>query len=90
MHCLSLLLAGIGFWRDEPSAMEYGVGSVSAFLVYAFTFFFVLRLPAGARRPAAGSALANFEVITESGTALSIADYKGRGPLLLIFFRGFW
>lgn len=57
---------------------------------FVFVFATTLRIPQAVGRPEEGKTLPHLSLISESGGSISPDDYSGKGPLLLVFFRGFW
>lgn len=59
------------------------------------TGLFVLLLYVGFALPrseplADGRLGPDFTLPDQAGRSVSLADYRGRGPMLLVFYRGFW
>ncbi len=69
-----------------------GPAAASWILLFLFVVAYttVLRIPVAPGRPEVGKRIVPFKVIGETGDPVSPQDYQGRGPLLLVFFRGFW
>jgi hypothetical protein len=67
-------------------------GVTTLMLIGAPIAWFVLaRLPTpDSALPAAGAVIADFTLPDESGIPVSIAQEFARGPVLLVFYRGFW
>jgi hypothetical protein len=84
---ISMWLALAAF-ATKPDA--YAIAGLALFGLFIVSFFLFLKLPGGAGRPQAGQTIPHFEVKAENGQTLSADDYTGKGPLLLVFFRGFW
>ena len=63
--------------------------SVSLGLFLAL-YVFIFRMPRAKGRPEVGKRLPQFTVHTELGTELTPDTFVGRGPVLFIFYRGFW
>ncbi len=40
--------------------------------------------------PAPGTAAPDFALPALDGRTVSLADYRGRQPVLLVFYRGWW
>jgi hypothetical protein len=73
---------------DRITALDIVTWITAALFVPVY--FFALRVPRSGRRPQAGGTLPVVSFIAEDGQAISSAQFIQRGPLLLVFFRGFW
>jgi hypothetical protein len=71
---------------DESLAL----GTLANFACFLIVYFAMMRTPRAAGRPKVGETLPRFALADESGRMVSPDDYAGKGPLLLVFFRGFW
>ncbi|MBX3394986.1 MAG: redoxin domain-containing protein [Phycisphaerae bacterium] len=49
-----------------------------------------MRLPPPSRAWAVGEEVPDFTLPDQDGRQVSLADYRGKGPVLLVFYRGFW
>jgi hypothetical protein len=79
----------------EPPPKEFKTAGVAAvtFVFYIFfiiAYFTALRIPQSTGRPEAGKMLPSISVLAETGQNISPDDFAGKGPVLLVFFRGFW
>lgn len=93
----SLMLAGIGLgvWAAVRAGGGWPtwVAASSVAMTGFFTFAFVVmfRLPSS---PATGTEVGDpapdFAVANQEGQPISLFDFRGRGPVLLVFYRGFW
>lgn len=61
-----------------------------SFALFTLSFYAAIKLPVAAGRPEIDKLLPDFEVIGEDGKPFSPNKFSGKGPLLLVFFRGFW
>jgi hypothetical protein len=77
--------AGIGDESVRRWLLAAGINGACFLAVYMLVF----RTPRAAGRPVVGQALPIFSLAGEHGP-FSPEDYSGKGPLLLVFFRGFW
>ena len=57
--------------------------------VFAIGFFFLAALPASAQFGGLESA-PEFSLVDETGTEVRLAAARADGPVLLVFYRGFW
>ena len=62
----------------------------ASFALFVLVYVLVLRVPPAKGRPQAGELLPAFVIKGEDGSLISADDYVGKGPVLLVFFRGFW
>lgn len=62
-----------------------------ALLLGGATFNFVLaRIPAARTTLRVGERPPDFTLPDAGGRAVSLADYRGRQPFVLVFYRGYW
>ncbi|GMV80228.1 MAG: hypothetical protein AMXMBFR7_14120 [Planctomycetota bacterium] len=93
---LTLLGAALGggAWlaASERSAALHlaAAAALGECALWALLFFTSMRVPARSGRPAAGQPFPPLAVLSEHGETLHTEAWRGRGPLLLVFFRGFW
>jgi len=93
LQTLALGLAAAALLREPmtfnaPHVMAIvTLASVAAFVL---VFATALRIPQSIGRPEQGKALPHLSLVSESGKSISPDDFSGKGPLLLVFFRGFW
>jgi hypothetical protein len=60
-------------------------------LALAGTFNFVLaRVPAPASAFAVGQPAPDFTLPDAAGRPVRLSDYRGRNPVVLVFYRGYW
>ena len=67
--------------------------SISTFMLaasFAVAYLIALRVPKSQGRPEIGNPISPFQVVGEDGNIISRDTFAGRGPVLLVFFRGFW
>jgi hypothetical protein len=90
---LSLIPAALSmiFPTDDPQRNLLLV-SLTCILFALFNIFFytALKLPVAPGRPEIGKLLPDFEVTGEDGKTYTPGSLTGKGPVLLVFFRGFW
>ena len=64
--------------------------SLLLFGVGAYTNFVVARIPAEPLVLRVGERPPDFTLPDASGTPVTLADYRGKKPVLLVFYRGSW
>lgn len=90
------LVAGLALAAHAARADRRGwvrtIAGVNAFLLLGslVAWFALGRLPQPSAAPAVGSALPDFTLPDPDGVPVSIADEIAKGPVLLVFYRGFW
>jgi hypothetical protein len=74
--------------RRWPWILAVGESLLSLFFVGAL--FGLLRLPAAPDAPPARAAAPDFTLPDQDGNPVTLSSFRGRGPVLLVFYRGFW
>ncbi|UCG34546.1 MAG: redoxin domain-containing protein [Phycisphaerales bacterium] len=59
-------------------------------LFFIGALFGLLRLPAAPQAPPARAAAPDFTLPDQNGNPVTLSSFRGRGPVLLVFYRGFW
>ena len=93
LFVLALVLVGISAINAGPADPKLdAVGIATCVLcgLFAVAFVVMLRVPKAPGRPEAGKPLPFFQVTSEEGKQVSPDGYARKGPVLLVFFRGFW
>ena len=93
MEYLAVLLACLTFaLPPEDKATNLLLVSLTCLSFAAFTlvYYTALRLPIAKGRPEVGKLLPAFELTGEDGKPLGADKFTGKGPVLFVFFRGFW
>ena len=68
-----------------------GTADVGVAVLFVYLFFIEFSLPvAAAAAPATADAAPTFSLPDEQGNPVALADFRGRGPVLLVFYRGHW
>jgi len=69
-----------------------GAGTLSALLSVGFlsSVFVLMRLPADQHVVAVGRDAPDFALPNQLGRTIQLSSYKGKGPVLLVFYRGHW
>ena len=73
---------------DRVTALDIVTWITAALFVPVY--FLALRVPRSGQRPQSGAALPSVSFIAEDGKTIATSELVQRGPLLLVFFRGFW
>ena len=86
---LAALAAARARGRRWPARLALGVGSL---LLVAGTWFnFVLaRVPSTPTALHVGERPPDFTLRDAAGRPVSLADYRGKKPIVLVFYRGYW
>lgn len=66
------------------------LANVALLSLFTFSFFWVWALPLPAETATALQVAPEFELPDESGRVVSLKDARRDGPVLLVFYRGFW
>jgi tellurite resistance protein TehA-like permease len=93
MLFISVVLAAVAVAGCQPLTSVVGGlagATLALFFLFVAAYFAALRVPRSAGRPEIGKLLPSFSVVAENGQNISPDHYVGKGPLLLVFFRGFW
>jgi hypothetical protein len=88
---LATLLAVIALWRRRHW-LTVTAFTVSILLLGAAGFFnFVAaRVPGGQSAFLVGELAPDFTLNDAAGRAVRLADYRGKKPVVLVFYRGYW
>ena len=66
------------------------VGALGFFTLGSYMNFVVARIPAGPTALTLGEPAPDFTLIDAAGRRVSLADYRDKKPVLLVFYRGYW
>ncbi|MCW8131096.1 MAG: hypothetical protein KIS92_12175 [Planctomycetota bacterium] len=90
---LALVLAVYAFSKATKPVLATrivaGLAAVVSLLLVP-AYFTMLRVPAETGRPLAGQKMPGVNLVNEYGDKLFTGSFTNNGPLLLVFFRGFW
>ena len=75
---------------DEPRFAPLDVVSLAMNLLFVPVYFFALRVPQSGGHPQAGQMLPAVSFTADDGRILASSELTQRGPMLFVFFRGFW
>lgn len=69
-----------------------GAGTLSTLLSVGFlvSIFVLMRLPSDAHVVAIGKEAPDFAIPNQYGQTVRLSSFKGKGPVLLVFYRGHW
>ena len=66
------------------------VGALGLFTMGSYVNFVVARIPTGPTALTLGEPAPDFTLIDAAGRRVSLADYRDKKPVLLVFYRGYW
>ena len=90
---LAVVLAAIGVIRARTRRWPgwIALGLCSLLLVAGGWFNFVAaRVPDTPTSLRVGQRPPDFTLLDASGTSVTLADYRGKKPVVLVFYRGYW
>ena len=93
---IALVLIGMGLCivvlKARRSRMTIIASALSAVVGLGFlvSIFVLMRLPKPSTEMAIGQLPPDFTLRNQDGRPVSLGDYRSRGPVLLVFYRGFW
>jgi len=93
MLLVSMLVAAVAvaLKKTAPGIDEsLAHGTFISFILFLFFYFTMMRTPRVTGRPQVGTRLPHFQLPSETGLQNMPDAYMGKGPVLLVFFRGFW
>ena len=88
---VATMVAALAVTRRRSAGTLTALG-VCVLLLAASSFFnfVVARLPAPATALRVGEPAPDFTVDDARGRPVALADYRGRKPVVLVFYRGYW
>jgi AhpC/TSA family len=88
---LAVVLALAAVWRARRWLTVSALAVSVLFLVAAGLFNFVaMRVPMGRPLVAVGQPVPDFTLPDAAGRPVSLSDYRGKKPVVLVFYRGYW
>jgi hypothetical protein len=88
---LAVVLALAAVWRARGWLTVSSLAVSTLILVAAGLFNFVLmRVPASRPLVAVGAPVPDFTLPDAAGRPVSLSDYRGKKPVVLVFYRGYW
>jgi hypothetical protein len=84
-------VAALGVMRRRSAGTLTALGvCVLLLAVSSFFNFVAARLPAPATVLRVGEPAPAFTLMDAKGRPVALADYRGRQPVVLVFYRGYW
>jgi len=88
---LAALIAGVASWRAARWPNLAALALSAVLLVLGGYFNFVLaRVPATATTFNIGEPAPDFTLPDATGAPVSLASFRDRTPVVLVFYRGYW
>lgn len=88
---LAAALAGAAVWRARRWLTVSALVVSVLLLAFAGFFHFVaMRVPPMPTRLVVGQPAPDFTLPDAAGRPVRLAEYRGRQPVVLIFYRGYW
>jgi len=88
---LATALAVAALWRSRRWPAWVALGVTAPLLVAGAWFNFVAaRIPAAPTALRVGEPPPDLALADASGRPVSLADYRGRKPVVIVFYRGHW
>ncbi len=76
--------------RRSATTVIAGVLSVAISAGFLASVHILMQLPPGQGVLAVGEAAPDFALPNQDGEDVRLSSFKGRGPVLLVFYRGHW
>jgi len=88
---LAAVIAGMATWRAArwPNFVALGL-SVVLLILGAYFNFVLARVPSTPVALRVGEPAPDFTLPDAAGAAVSLASFRGRTPVVLVFYRGYW
>jgi cytochrome oxidase Cu insertion factor (SCO1/SenC/PrrC family) len=88
---LAAVIAGVATWRAArwPNFVALGL-SVVLLILGAYFNFVLARVPSSPVALRVGEPAPDFTLPDAAGVAVSLASFRGRTPVVLVFYRGYW
>jgi hypothetical protein len=88
---LAVVLALAAVWRARRWLTVSALAVSALILIAAGLFNFVaMRVPASQPLVVVGQAVPDFTLPDAAGRPVSLSDYRGKKPVVLVFYRGYW
>jgi cytochrome oxidase Cu insertion factor (SCO1/SenC/PrrC family) len=88
---LAAVIAGVATWRAArwPNFVALGL-SVVLLILGAYFNFVLARVPSSPVALRVGEPAPDFTLPDAAGAPVSLASFRGRTPVVLVFYRGYW
>ena len=88
---LAAVIAGVATWRAArwPNFVALGL-SVVLLILGAYFNFVLAQVPSSPVALRVGEPAPDFTLPDAAGAAVSLASFRGRTPVVLVFYRGYW
>ena len=94
----NLALAAVGLILGVVAAARAGhgwpawlaAGDVLLTLMFVGVLFGLFRLPTPSKVPADQATAPDFTLPDQDGRPVTLSSFRGKGPVLLVFYRGHW
>jgi len=88
---IATLIAGVATWRAARWPNFVALGLSVVLLILGGVFNFVLaKIPAAPTVLRVGEPAPDFTLPDASGAPVSLASFRERTPVVLVFYRGYW
>ena len=88
---LATVIAGVASWRAARWPNFVALGLSAVLLILGGYFNFVLaRVPATATILKVGEPAPDFTLPDATGAPISLASFRDKAPVVLVFYRGYW
>lgn len=88
---LAVALALAAVWRARRWLTVSALGVSVLLLIAAGLFNFVaMRVPMSRPLVAVGQPVPDFTLPDAAGRPVTLSDYRGKKPVVLVFYRGYW
>jgi hypothetical protein len=88
---VATVIAGAAAWRAARWPNFVALGLSAVLLILGGYFNFVLaRVPPMATALKVGEPAPDFTLPDATGAAVSLASFRDRSPVVLVFYRGYW
>jgi len=88
---LAMAIAAVASWRAPrwPNLTALAISAVLLVLGGYFNFVFA-RVPAAGTTLRVGEAAPDFTLSDATGAPVTLASFRDRTPVVLVFYRGYW
>jgi hypothetical protein len=88
---VAAVIAGVATWRAAlwPNFVALGL-SVVLLILGGYFNFVLARVPPAATALKIGEPAPDFTLPDATGASVSLASFRDRAPVVLVFYRGYW